>query len=321
MRVEIVSVECFQQPTVGEMTMSRSTVLSLGLSGLALIVLQAVVGPAFLASCLAPGTTVTVSGSFGPARITVNVTAPPPPAGFKRFDVNPNPGQGLNPGDCVEIKGLDSHGNPTGFTTTTVVPGTVIAPENNVGAVSKKVPCTGNEAVDVPGSGAMRSAHAVPLDSVVRIWGFPTPGPDSLDGPFDNAWYDFRVQTMGGVSAESQIMPILSGGPGTAVPSTVHLLSFTQVREVQDGLVLVLSDVSHIDDCHVSLNANPDYADLATGTNVTQYDLANGWNVVEVFVATGDLELMLGDVNSVSITRRSHTNPVATAQDFELNVQ
>jgi hypothetical protein len=294
--------------------MVRSKLLPLVvLSGLSLAVLQVAAGPTFLSSCAAPGYSWNGTIQLGPVKLSINVTAPPPPPGFNKFDVSANPGQGLNDGDCVEITGLDSHGNPTGFKVTTPVPATILVPTNNVGAIAKKVPCP-----EPPPHGA-QSSGSFQLDSTVRVWGVPILTADQPNGPFDDAWYDFTVHTTNGQNPESVLLPVLAGGPGTAVPSGVTLHSLTQVRETTSGLILVVSDLSHITTLQVTLNGNSNYANLATGTNVTQYDLANGWNVVEVFIATADLNLLSGGVNTISITRASNTNPIAT-QPIEIDM-
>src|SRR4051812_25949509 len=215
------------------MIRTRSLSLTFLLSGLSLAALQAGVGPMFLCSCLSSGTRFTVSGGLGPAHIDVNLTTPPPPPpGKVKYDISPNPDEGLNPGDCVEITGLDSSGHSTGFKTVVAVPATVIAPEVNTGAVTKKVPCPQTETSGIHGTTPFHVGHL--NDVVSRVWGFPTTAGNST-GPFDNAWYDFKVLASGGAEPESQVIPILSGGPGTAVPSNVQLLSLTQVRETNGG--------------------------------------------------------------------------------------
>jgi len=206
----------------------------------------------------------------------------------------------LPAGMCLKITYRGADGGVTG-TDTPTVPGSSQIPPGSVSQSFEIVDC--DTPPHTPPRLVLGGTPGTSRALVTDIFG----GPIVLDtvdgGPLKNAVYRFRVKNAGD-SAWDEVLPILTGGPGTPVPPKVNVISFSQTIPETLGARLIAADTASFTEFRLDWNGTYGYADLASGTNVIQYDAPNGWNVVETFISAMDI-FPFGQENVGTTTRKT----------------
>jgi hypothetical protein len=224
----------------------------------------------------------------------------------------------LPQGKCLQVAYRGADGALLG-TATVHVPGSSQVPAGTTSESYDLVDCPPPGHAPNSGGAGAHSVHTA-ADEWIDICGFPLM-PDLVDGGiYKNAFYHFRVKAISGIDPFTRIEPILRGGPGTAVPPDVEVVSFTQFIPDTTGGRMLVGDTEAFDQFRLDWNGQVGYADLATGTNAVQYTVGSEWHVVESFIPLQDFHVLVGETNHGLTHRKTVSDANPSDIDASLTV-
>jgi hypothetical protein len=132
-----------------------------------------------------------------------------------------------------------------------------------------------------PFSGQLNFTAGLSNSREFLIYGAPITPSD--DAGANNLTYSFVVTASSYAEAEALIAPIIAGGVGTPVPSTVEVISFTTMESNLAGGRVTTSMPGKFENYRFNFNSGAFSADLVSGFNTINYQIGT-WDVVEMVI-------------------------------------